>query len=333
MKNKIIAILISLIIAFSSICIYSGAEDIRLGDVNSDGKVNAIDARKVLRVSAQLETLTTEEAELADVNFDNKVNAIDARAILRASAQLETLPERPTQNTPTTDETTTEEPTTDETTTEEPTTDETTTEPEKETGTVVDEYPEAIDIFLSGKFYLDSRIDADNQNSLKIATKGKNYEFISELDGVEISIMFYNNKLHFKHVNAKGEKSYTVFDDEAIKQIESLTGEKFELNFDDILENFEFGEIKVNGSPVLTKGYYEGEECDIYTFGTDTGSIEFRFVDDDIKYISTFDEDGTESTVIHVNELSSKIPSTMLSTRGYTKKNILAFMTSIIPTA
>lgn len=333
MKNKIIAILISLIIAFSSICIYSGAEDIRLGDVNSDGKVNAIDARKVLRVSAQLETLTTEEAELADVNFDNKVNAIDARAILRAAAQLETLPERPTQNTPTTDETTTEEPTTDETTTEEPTTDETTTEPEKETGTVVDEYPEAIDIFLSGKFYLDSRIDADNQNSLKIATKGKNYEFISELDGIEISIMFYNNKLHFKHVNAKGEKSYTVFDDEAIKQIESLTGEKFELNFDDVLKNFEFGEIKVNGSPVLTQGYYEGEECDIYTFETDTGSIEFRFVDDDIKYISTFDEDGTESTVIHVNELSSKIPSTMLSTRGYTKKNILAFMTSIIPTA
>lgn len=332
MKNKVLAILISLTIAFSTICIYSGAEELMLGDINNDGKVNAIDARTALRVSAQLDTLTDAQADAADVNFDGKVNAIDARIILRVSAQLETLPERPTQNTPSTDETTTEEPKTDETTTEEPKTDETTTEPEKETGIVVDEYPEVIDTFLSGKFYLDSRMDGDSQNSVKIATKGKNYEFVSELEGVEISIMFYNNKLHFKHVSAKGEKSYTVFDDEAIQMIESMTGEKFEMNFDDILQNFEFGEIKVNGSPVLSKDFYEGEECDLYTFRTEAGSINFRFIGDDLKCVTTLDSEGTVTTVIHVNELSAKIPSTMLTTRGYTKKNILAFMTSILPT-
>ncbi len=321
MKNKVLAILISLVIAFSTICIYSGAEELMLGDINNDGKVNAIDARTALRVSAQLDTLTDAQADAADVNFDGKVNAIDARLILRVSAQLETLPERPTQNTPTTDETTTEE----------PKTDETTTEPEKETGVVVDEYPEVIDTFLSGKFYLDSRMDSDSQNSVKIATKGKNYEFVSELEGVEISIMFYNNKLHFKHVSAKGEKSYTVFDDEAVKMIESMTGEKFEMNFDDILQNFEFGEIKVNGAPVLSKDFYEGEECDLYTFQTEAGSINFRFIDDELKCVTTLDSEGTATTVIHVNELTSKIPSTMLTTKGYTKKNILAFMTSILP--
>lgn len=322
MKNKILAILISLVIAFSTICIYSGAEEINLGDINNDGKVNALDARTALRASAQLDTLTEAQAEAADVNFDGKVNAIDARIILRVSAQLDTLPEKPTQDTPTTDETTTEK----------PSEDETTTEPEKETGVVVDEYPEAIDTFLSGKFYLESRMDSDSENVVKIATKGKNYEFVSDLNGVEISIMYYNYKLHFKHVNAKGEKSYTVFDDEAIKQIESLTGEKFEMNFDEILQNFEFGEIKVNGSPVLTQGYYQSEECDIYTFKTDSGSIEFSFVDNELKCVKTLDSEGTVTTVIHVNELTSKIPSTMLTTRGYTKKNVLAFMTSILPT-
>ena len=68
------------------------APAVTLGDVNGDGKVNAIDARKVLRVGAQLDTLTTaEEIAAADVNKDGKVNAIDARKILRVGAQLETL--------------------------------------------------------------------------------------------------------------------------------------------------------------------------------------------------------------------------------------------------
>ncbi len=64
---------------------------LNLGDVNGDGKVNAIDARKVLRVGAQLDTLEGDALLAADVNKDGKVNAIDARKILRVGAQLDTL--------------------------------------------------------------------------------------------------------------------------------------------------------------------------------------------------------------------------------------------------
>ena len=63
-----------------------------LGDVNGDGKVNAIDARKILRVGAQLETFADDSLNVvADVNKDGKVNAIDARKVLRVAAQLETF--------------------------------------------------------------------------------------------------------------------------------------------------------------------------------------------------------------------------------------------------
>lgn len=321
MKNKIIAAILTLTLVFSSAFMLAGAQDIMLGDLNGDERVTAMDARIALRASASLEKLSDEQMLAADVNFDKKVNAIDARLILRAASQLEALPEMPT------DENTSE------TTTQDAPSETTTQEPEPDTGVVVSEYPEVIDTFFSGKFYLDCSIEGSNDMTVKIATKGKNYEFSSELDGMNISIMYYNYKLHFKHINSKGEKIYTVFDDEAVDLIESMTGEKFDMNFDDILQNFEFASVEVTEDPVLTKGEYNGEECDVYTFKTESGSTAFSFIDDEIKCIANYTSEGVAKTIIHVNELTEKIPSTMITTKGFTQKNILAFMTALDPNA
>lgn len=59
------------------------------GDINTDGKVNAADARLALRISATLETATENMLELGDMNGDKKLNASDARLILRKSAKLD----------------------------------------------------------------------------------------------------------------------------------------------------------------------------------------------------------------------------------------------------
>lgn len=58
-------------------------------DVNGNGKVDAGDARLVLRVSALLEEITEEQRKLADENEDGKITAADARSILRISAKLD----------------------------------------------------------------------------------------------------------------------------------------------------------------------------------------------------------------------------------------------------
>ncbi len=65
------------------------SEEILIGDVNKDGKINAIDARAALRIGAQLDVPTDYQKIAADYNKDGKVNAIDARLILRKGAQLE----------------------------------------------------------------------------------------------------------------------------------------------------------------------------------------------------------------------------------------------------
>lgn len=58
------------------------------GDVDGDGKVTAADARKALRASAKLTTLSPAEFMRADYESDGKVTAADARTILRVSANL-----------------------------------------------------------------------------------------------------------------------------------------------------------------------------------------------------------------------------------------------------
>ena len=56
------------------------------GDLNGDGKVTAGEARKILRASAGLETLTPAERMRADVDGDGKIEAADAREALKKSA-------------------------------------------------------------------------------------------------------------------------------------------------------------------------------------------------------------------------------------------------------
>lgn len=63
--------------------------EIRIGDVNFDGQVNASDARLALRSAAQVETLASDAFLAADVDLDEKVTAADARKILRVAAGLD----------------------------------------------------------------------------------------------------------------------------------------------------------------------------------------------------------------------------------------------------
>ncbi len=59
------------------------------GDLDSDGKVTASDARQILRAAAGLNEVKNEYKTAADVNSDGKVTASDARTTLRVAANLE----------------------------------------------------------------------------------------------------------------------------------------------------------------------------------------------------------------------------------------------------
>lgn len=59
------------------------------GDADLSGNVDASDARRILRASIGLETLSLEEAPYADSDYDGKITSNDARFSLRLSVGLE----------------------------------------------------------------------------------------------------------------------------------------------------------------------------------------------------------------------------------------------------
>lgn len=65
---------------------YSNVPAVTMGDVNNDGKVNAVDARWILQTASGERTLAEEQNAAADVNGDGKINAVDARWILQIAS-------------------------------------------------------------------------------------------------------------------------------------------------------------------------------------------------------------------------------------------------------
>lgn len=62
-------------------------ENILLGDVDMDGKINASDALLVLKHAAKIESVS-DRTTLADINKDEKIDAVDALEILKYAAKL-----------------------------------------------------------------------------------------------------------------------------------------------------------------------------------------------------------------------------------------------------
>ncbi len=60
----------------------------KMGDVDGNGKVTTIDARRVLQYASGSITLTPEQVKRADMNGDGKVTTIDARKVLQLAASI-----------------------------------------------------------------------------------------------------------------------------------------------------------------------------------------------------------------------------------------------------
>lgn len=110
--KKYIRIIISLILAIGTLLLtniitlaetYSEAlsepateeiiefDEAKLGDVNRDEKVNAADARLLIRCSACLEALSEYIRIYGDYNKDGKITASDARTALRVASKLDSI--------------------------------------------------------------------------------------------------------------------------------------------------------------------------------------------------------------------------------------------------
>lgn len=88
--KKFISVILAVVLGCSMISVTAFAETMS-GDVNGDGNITAIDARKILQLVAGIEK--AEDQTLYDVNGDGKVAAIDARIVLQIVAGLAEHPD------------------------------------------------------------------------------------------------------------------------------------------------------------------------------------------------------------------------------------------------
>ncbi len=312
MKNRLVAVILSLILIFSSASVLANADNFMLGDVDGNEKLTAMDARLVLRAAARIDILTEEQFTAADVTFDSKVTAMDARTILRAAARIEDLPELPAEDTSETEST---ETTTAETPTE-TTTAETTTE-EPDTGVVVTEYPEAISAFFKGTFYLNAKMGDDGEvTNIKMATNKSGTEIVMDSASGVLSLYATKSSSFIKLITPE-EKKYYV-------ELTKAMMDSYGIDFSQALGDFSFLAVENPGDPVLTTEEYDGKDCSVYTFAKeDSSAMKFYTVGEDVVKIAVQEKDGTNSTVIFVEELSGSIPKTMLTTKGFTKTSII----------
>lgn len=328
MRSRITAILLTVSLLFSFAVIFASADAPALGDVNNDGKITASDARTTLRASAKLEELTEEQLEIADVDFNDRVSAADARIILRVSAKLEEFKAEETttkaEETTAKPEETTKAP---EETTKAP---ETTTKKEESTlpnlepGVEVDVYPAAIDAFFSGNFYLNgSMTDGKTITPIKMATGKSKTEIAIDMPGSDLKLSIYATGKDTYLKLSSGDKKHYV-------ELTDILKDEMNIDFSEIMGQLTSIKFNDAGKPVLTHGIYNGMKCEIYSFSNAEGTaIRFYAVEDRIVQLTLADAESVESSIA-ITELTGKIPSNMLTIKGYSKTSVL-FLPTLYP--
>ncbi len=90
--KKILSVALCVVFVFSSMALSVFAEDEAteplLGDVDGNGKVDTVDARKILRMAAGIEYVDDEVLAVADMNADGVVSIDDAVLALRQATDI-----------------------------------------------------------------------------------------------------------------------------------------------------------------------------------------------------------------------------------------------------
>ncbi len=93
--KKLISTILALSIMMTMLCIFAFAASEKLGDVNGDNNITAVDARMILQVVAGSLKETEQIKVNGDMNGDGKITAVDARVILQVVAGIILAPEKP----------------------------------------------------------------------------------------------------------------------------------------------------------------------------------------------------------------------------------------------
>lgn len=183
-----------------------------------------------------------------------------------------------------------------------------------------DEVLDTISSFLSGTYYFDGDMITNGEKSpMEIAMNGSDFQVYSELDGKDISIMQLDSKTYMLN---PATKKYAELTASFQKMIGIDASEmKFEFNANG------FDPKKPTS---VKKATYNGSPAKCYTYRNDSSHLEFIASETEILQLTMFDKNGTAKTVLIADEFTGKIPDEMLNFKGYSKTNMISFISSLM---
>lgn len=177
-----------------------------------------------------------------------------------------------------------------------------------------------IQSFFDCSFYMDGiMVSGGSETPLEMAVNGNDMHIFSEMDGTDIAILNLDGKLYLMN---PASKKYIVID-AALKKMMDIDEESL---------TFDFMKIKFDSqSPSsVTKATFKGNDAVCYTYKSSDNCIDFIIADSEIKQIIQYSPNNEASSVITLDEFSAEIPAEMLNLKGYSKTNMISFLSDMM---
>ena len=174
--------------------------------------------------------------------------------------------------------------------------------------------------YTSGNYYLSGAIHADGTiTPIDIAMSGKNFYTTTEMDGMNMGVMYLNGKVYF--INNQ-DKKYLDF-----QTIAALAGGNLGFDMSELdalaesmdMTQYNFQELE------KTETKLDGEDVICYKFFNSEMALWFYFAEDELRQIDLGSADGQVVTSTVVDKFLPEVPAGMLSLNGLTMSTIFDF--------
>lgn len=178
----------------------------------------------------------------------------------------------------------------------------------------VDKAEAQIRAFFDRKCYIQGALYSGNTGDpLSISFDGDNFEALTNLDGIEVSMMKLDGVMYIKRP-ALGQ--YVEFTDSIMQFMGFKEGEL----------DFSFGETSYDSMKSKLKKTYDvtinGKPGVCYLYESETQQFRFYSADGELRQIEIYDATHELVSQISVSFFSTSIPADQLTLKGYTKTGL-----------
>ena len=179
---------------------------------------------------------------------------------------------------------------------------------------------EKIQAYISGNYYISAVMHADGTDTeMKFATNGSDFYTTSDVEGINLGILFKNDKIYLINNN---EKKYIDLD-----SIMTMVGGESGLDMSELSEMTDVLDLSGYNFDNYEESQvdFEGQTAHCYKYFAEDISIHFYFVENELRQVDYGDAEGVVTTSITVKEFSPTVPSEMLSLSGLRQSTIFDF--------